>query len=91
MSKVANILYKPVGLAGGVVAGILATSLVNKIWALVSGDPSGPPAARTRGERWQKVVAGAAMQGAVFAAVKTAIDRAGARQFERWSGEYPGT
>jgi hypothetical protein len=90
MSKAANILYKPVGLLGGIVAGVVATAAVNKIWALAAHEDSGPPAARTRGVHWSKVVAGAAMQGAVFAAVKTAVDRAGARQFERWSGEYPG-
>lgn len=89
MSKAANILYKPVGLAGGIVAGIVATAAVNRIWAIVAHDDAGPPAARTREVHWPKVVAGAALQGAVFAAVKTGVDRAGARQFERWTGEYP--
>lgn len=89
MSKAANILYRPVGLIGGIAAGMVATAAVNRIWALVAHEESGPPAARTRGVHWSRVVAGAALQGAVFAAVKTGFDRAGARQFERWSGEYP--
>jgi len=89
MSKTANVLYKPIGLVGGILAGMVATAAVNKIWALVAHEHEGPPGPHKRGVRWQRVVAGAALQGAVFAAVKTAFDRAGARQFERWTGEYP--
>jgi hypothetical protein len=32
----------------------------------------------------------AALQGAIYAVVKAAIDRSGARAFERWTGEWPG-
>ena len=86
--RAANVLYKPFGLVGGIVAGAVATAVVNRVWAKV-GDDGGPPSARAVGEHWPKVVAGAALQAGVFAAVKTAVDRAGARQFERWSGTYP--
>jgi len=88
-TKAANLLYKPFGLVGGIVAGAIASAVVNKIWAAVSPDDEGLPKARAAGERWTKVVAGAALQAAVFGAVKTGVDRAGARQFERWSGTYP--
>jgi hypothetical protein len=33
----------------------------------------------------------AAIQGAIFSVVKTVIDRQGARLFERWTGEWPGS
>jgi uncharacterized membrane protein YesL len=88
-TKAANLLYKPFGLVGGIIGGAIATAAVNKIWTAVARDNEGPPKVRAAGERWAKVVAGAALQGAVFAAVKTGIDRAGARQFERWTGTYP--
>jgi hypothetical protein len=36
------------------------------------------------------VLIAAAIQGAIFAVVKAAIDRGGARAFQRWTGEWPG-
>ena len=33
----------------------------------------------------------AAVQGAIFSVVKTVIDRQGARMFEKWTGEWPGS
>ena len=88
-AKSANLAYKPVGIVGGVLGGLVAKKIANKLWALVSHDDAGIPSRRKAGEKWQKVVAGTALQAAVFAAVRTGVDRAGARQFEKWSGEYP--
>jgi Protein of unknown function (DUF4235) len=38
----------------------------------------------------REVVLAAAIQGAIFAATKAAIDRAGARGFTRLTGNWPG-
>jgi hypothetical protein len=38
----------------------------------------------------KKVVLAAAIQGAIFAATKAAIDRAGARGFSQLTGKWPG-
>jgi hypothetical protein len=38
----------------------------------------------------REVVLAAAIQGAIFAATKAAIDRAGARVFTRVTGSWPG-
>ena len=36
------------------------------------------------------ILIAATIQGAIFAAVKAAVDRGGARAFQRWTGEWPG-
>jgi hypothetical protein len=38
----------------------------------------------------REVVLAAAIQGAIFAATKAAIDRAGAQSFTRLTGTWPG-
>jgi hypothetical protein len=43
-----------------------------------------------RNRSWSEILAAAAVEGAVFGAVKAAIDRAGATGFERATGTWPG-
>jgi hypothetical protein len=88
-SKTANLAYKPVGIVGKIIAGVVAGALVSKLWALISRSDDSLPKPRDRGHGWQAVVAAAALQGAVGAAVRAAVDRGGARQFEKWTGDYP--
>jgi hypothetical protein len=40
---------------------------------------------------FKEILVAAAVQGAIFSVVKTVIDRQGARLFEKWSGEWPGS
>jgi len=89
MSKSARIIYKPLGLTAGITGGIISSLVFKQIWKRVAGEDEAPEATdRNRG--WGEVVAAAALQGAVFAAVKAAVDRAGAAGFNRWYGEWPG-
>jgi len=64
----------PVGLLGGVLAGAVAGMLFKQAWRLASGEPDAPHATdQSRG--WAEILAAAALQGAIFALVKAAIDR----------------
>jgi hypothetical protein len=85
----AKLLYKPLGLIFGVVGGILAGKLFKKIWQWVA-DEDEPPSATDREQGWAKVVPAAAIEGAVFAAVKAAVDRGGAEAFRKMTGAWPG-
>jgi hypothetical protein len=40
---------------------------------------------------FKEILVAAAVQGVVYSLVKTVIDRQGARAFERWTGEWPGS
>ena len=84
-----KLLYKPIGIVSGVVAGMAAGAIFKEIWKLVA-DEEDKPDARDKSRNWTEVIAAAAVQGAVFGAVKAAVDRAGATGFERVTGVWPG-
>jgi len=88
-NKAAKILYRPFGLASSILGGIVAGTVFKQTWRRVQGEDDAPDA--LQGEYgWRQVLMSAALQGAVYAVVKAAVDRAGARAFERWTGEWPG-
>jgi Protein of unknown function (DUF4235) len=84
-----KLLYKPIGVISGVVAGMAAGAIFKEIWKLVA-DEDDRPNATDKSRSWTEVIAAAAVQGAVFGAVKAAVDRAGATGFERVTGVWPG-
>ena len=73
-----------------IVSSMLAGALFKQVWKQVS-DKEGPPTAHEREYGWKELVAGAAIQGAVFGLVKAAVDRSGARAFEKVTGSWPGS
>ncbi|MGY1652724.1 DUF4235 domain-containing protein [Geodermatophilus sp. SYSU D01119] len=88
-SKSAKLVYRPVGLAGGVLAGLISGTIFKQVWKRVSGEEDAPSALQSE-YRMREVVLAAAIQGALFAATKAAIDRAGARGFTKLTGNWPG-
>ncbi|MEE4546904.1 DUF4235 domain-containing protein [Streptomyces sp. V4-01] len=84
-----SLAYKPVGLVLGAASGAVAGALFKQAWKLVAHEDDAPDATdRDRG--WQEVLIAAAVQGALFAVVKAAVDRAGATVVERMTGRWPG-
>ena len=89
MSKGAKLAYRPVGLVAGIVAGAISGAAFKQIWKLVAKEDDAPTALQSE-YRMREVVLAAAIQGAIFAATKAAIDRAGAEGFTRLTGSWPG-
>ena len=89
MSKGAKLAYRPVGLIAGVLAGALSGAIFKQVWKRVA-DADDAPSALQSEYRMREVVLAAAIQGAIFAATKAAIDRAGARGFTKLTGTWPG-
>ncbi|MCW6010534.1 DUF4235 domain-containing protein [Micromonospora sp. CPCC 205371] len=86
--KVNKLVYKPVGLLLGVGAGMVAGALFKQVWKMAAGDDDAPNATdEDRG--WGEVLAAAALQGAIFAVVKAAVDRGGAAGMRRLTGRWP--
>jgi hypothetical protein len=83
-----RLLYKPFAIVFGVLGGFLAKRLFARLWALV--DRADPPAPDLRQTTWPKVLAAAAIEGVTFKVTRAALDRAGARGFERLTGVWPG-
>jgi NhaP-type Na+/H+ or K+/H+ antiporter len=89
VSKGAKIAYRPIGLIGGILAGVISGALFKQIWKWVAKKDDAPRALESE-YPMREVVLAAALQGAIFAATKAAIDRAGARGFTRLTGSWPG-
>ncbi len=89
MSKTLNkVAYKPVGILMGIAAGALAGVVFKQVWKLAAGDDDAPNA--TDEERgWGEILAAAALQGAIFAIVKAAVDRGGATGVRKLTGDWP--
>ncbi|HEY7173833.1 MAG TPA: DUF4235 domain-containing protein [Micromonosporaceae bacterium] len=88
MGVLTRIAYKPVGLLLGVTAGAISGALFKQAWKHLGHDDDAPDATdEHRG--WGEVLAAAALEGAIFALVKAAIDRAGATGVRRLTGRWP--
>ena len=85
----AKALYTPVSLLFSVLGGLAAGAVFKQIWKRISDEEEAPDALESE-YGWREVLPAAALQGAVFALVKAAIQRGGARGFERLTGVWPG-
>lgn len=84
----AKVLYKPVSILVGMLAGFLASKAFEQVWGLISDEDPADPDDRDAG--WGEVLASAAIGGAIFATVRALVRRSGAKGFERATGVWPG-
>lgn len=86
--NVNKIVYKPVGMAVGVLGGLLATTVFNKVWGRIAGEEEAPDPTDKHAS-WREVLIAATIQGAIFGLVKAAVDRGGAVGYRKVTGEWP--
>lgn len=89
MSRGAKLAYRPIGLVGGILAGTISGAIFKTVWREVSRKEDAPSALQSEYST-QEVLLAAAIQGAIFAVTKAAIDRAGAQGFTKLTGSWPG-
>jgi len=89
MVSAAKLAYRPFGLIAGIVSGMIAGAVFKQIWRRVADEDEAPDALQSEYGLGQVVLA-AAIQGAIFAAVKALVDRGGAEGFKRLTGDWPG-
>jgi chorismate-pyruvate lyase len=89
VSKGAKLAYRPIGLLGGILAGVVSGTIFKQVWKRVADADDAPDALQSE-YSVREVVLAAAIQGAIFAATKAAIDRLGAQGFTRLTGSWPG-
>ena len=88
----AKILYRPVGLVSSILGGLVASAIFKQVWKRASpGDKPDPPTALQTEYPFKEILLAAAIQGVIYSLVKTVMDRQGARVFEKWTGEWPGS
>jgi hypothetical protein len=84
-----RMVYRPVALAGGLVAGALAAHLVQRVWTRIPIGSDTIPDSMAPEHPLREVLVAAAIQGAIFAAVKVTVDRVTAHAFEDVTGTWP--
>jgi hypothetical protein len=85
---VSKILFIPFSVLGGLLAGFIGKRLFDRVWRLV--DEEEAPDGSERDVPWAKLLVAAAVEGAIFRAVKTATDRGSRQAFEKVTGTWPG-
>jgi hypothetical protein len=83
------VVYKPLGFTASMTSGLLARSVFKQVWKRVGGEDNAPKAT-DRSYGWGEVILAAALQGALFGAIKAIVDRGGAYGFRRLTGSWPG-
>ena len=84
----ARVLFAPVSIVAGLLAGLLGKKLFDGVWGLI--DQEEPPDSKHRDITWPKLLLAGAIQGAIFRAVRAATDHAARRSFYRTTGTWPG-
>ncbi|WP_086730635.1 DUF4235 domain-containing protein [Streptomyces carpinensis] len=80
--------YQPIGFVLGWAGGSLAGIAFRATWKAIRHEDDAPDAL-DRDRRWGEILLAAAVQGAIFAVVRSAVDRAGAKAIERSTGVWP--
>ena len=83
-----KLLFIPFSIVAGLIAGFAGKKIFEQVWSLV--DDEEPPEAEHRDATWGKVIAAAALEGAIFRATKMAADRGARTAFANVTGSWPG-
>ena len=88
--KVAHVklLYKPIGLILGLLAGMVGKRAFDFAWRKL--DDEDPPKGTTEYAPWPKVLGAAALQGVIFKTTRVVVDRYGAIAWRYLTGAWPG-
>jgi hypothetical protein len=85
---VARILFAPFSIVAGLIAGALARKLSDSLWGLF--DDKEAPEPEHSDAPWGKLLFSMALEGAVFASVRGAVDHMTRTQFAKATGVWPG-
>lgn len=83
-----KMLFAPLGIAGGLVAGLIAKKAFDFAWARVSDAEAPEP--ENREVSWPELAAALALQGAIFRLTRGIVERAARLGFYRFTGTWPG-
>lgn len=83
-----KLLFAPIGIGAGLLAGLLAQKAFDRIWAAI--DDGEPPEPDQRHAPTAKLISALAIQGAVFRIVKGFADHGARSGFAKLTGRWPG-
>jgi hypothetical protein len=85
---VSKVLFAPVGILGGIAAGLVGKKLFDAAWGLIDDEEAPEP--EHRDASWGKLAAALVLEGAIFRLVRGLAERGSRRGFERATGTWPG-
>jgi len=84
-----KLMHRAVSMLVGMVGGLLAGAIFKRAWQLAAGEDEAPKATdASRG--WHEILIAAALQGAIFATVRAAVDQPAAAGTHSLTGTWPG-
>jgi len=83
-----KLMFMPVRLIGGMVAGVLATKVFERIWGLIDKEEAPDP--EHREIPLAKLLAALVLEGAIFRMVRGLVDHGSRVAFSRVTGRWPG-
>ncbi len=84
----AKILFIPISILGGLIAGLIGKKIFEGAWGLI--DDQEPPDSEHREVSWPKLLVALALEGAIFRALRGLADHGARRSFHRATGAWPG-
>jgi hypothetical protein len=83
-----KILFAPIGIGTGLVAGLVAQRVFERVWAAI--DDEDPPEPDSRDVPLLKLAAALALEGAIFRIAKGFADHGARSGFAAVTGNWPG-
>lgn len=83
-----KLIFAPIGIVTGLIAGFLAQKLFERVWAIF--DEEEPPEPDQREARYAKLIPALLIEGAVFRLTKGLVDHGVRSGFARSTGRWPG-
>jgi hypothetical protein len=84
-----KLLYRLLSLGLSVVSGMIAGAVFKGVWKLIAREEDAPDATDPQ-RGWKEILPAAAVQGAVFATVKAAVERGAMQGGRKLTGSKPG-
>lgn len=83
-----SLVFKPIGILSGVLAGLLGKKLFALVWGLA--DDQAPPESKYRHIHLGKLAAALVLEGAIFRLIRGFAEHGARQGFSALTGEWPG-
>ena len=84
----ARILFIPVGVVSGIIAGVIGKKAFEGVWGLIDREEA--PSPKHRDVPWKKLVPALIVEGAIFRVVRGLAERGSRELFSKATGAWPG-
>lgn len=81
-------LFAPIGIVGGLIAGIISKNIFDFIWSRITGEEAPEP--EHREISWPVLLGALALEGAIFRISRGLVERSSRVGFYRLTGSWPG-